>query len=109
MTETEIKLFGKWEFSNVKVNDQSLVAYISRAEQYVPHSAGRYSVKRFRKASCPIIERLVNSLMMNGRNNGKKILAVRTIKQTLEIINLATGKNPLQVVVDAVANGGARK
>ena len=32
---------------------------------YVPHTAGRFAAKRFRKAQCPIVERLVNSLMMH--------------------------------------------
>ncbi len=31
----------------------------------------RYAAKRFRKAQCPIVERLVNSLMMHGRNTGR--------------------------------------
>lgn len=50
-----------------------------RQPVYISHSAGRYAVKRFRKAQCPIIERLTNSLMMNGRNNGKKLMAVRIV------------------------------
>ncbi len=37
----------------------------------------RYAAKRFRKAQCPIVERLVNSLMMHGRNTGKKLMTVR--------------------------------
>ena len=76
---------------------------------YLPHTAGRYQKKRFRKATCPIVERLVNSMMMKGRNNGKKQLAVRIVKQAFEIIHLLTDKNPVQVVVDAVKNGGARE
>ena len=32
----------------------------------------RYAAKRFRKAQCPIVERLCNSLMMHGRNNGNR-------------------------------------
>ena len=41
---------------------------------YVPHTAGRYAAKRFRKAQCPIVERLVNALMMHGFGfNGKKL------------------------------------
>lgn len=65
--------------------------------KYLPHSAGRYAAKRFRKAQCPIVERLTNSLMMHGRNNGKKLMAVRIVKHAFEIINLLTGDNPLQV------------
>jgi len=45
-------------------------------------------VKRFRKAQCPIIERLTNSLMMNGRNNGKKLMAVRIVAHAFEIVRL---------------------
>lgn len=66
--------------------------------KYLPHSAGRYAAKRFRKAQCPIVERLTNSLMMHGRNNGKKLMAVRIVKHAFEIINLLTGENPLQVL-----------
>lgn len=57
-----------------------------RAPVYISHSAGRYAVKRFRKAQCPIIERLTNSLMMNGRNNGKKLMAVRIVDHAFEIV-----------------------
>ena len=45
----------------------------------------------------PIVERLVNSLMMNGRNNGKKLLAVRIVAHAFEIIHLLTDQNPIQV------------
>lgn len=57
-----------------------------RQPVYLPHSAGRYASKRFRKAQCPIIERLTNSLMMNGRNNGKKVKAVRIVAHAFEIV-----------------------
>ncbi len=60
--------------------------------KYLPHSAGRYAAKRFRKAQCPIVERLVNSLMMHGRNNGKKLMTVRIVKHSFEIIHLLTGE-----------------
>ena len=58
-----------------------------RSPVYVPHSAGRYAAKRFRKANCPIIERLTNSLMMHGRNNGKKLMAVRIVDHAFEIVS----------------------
>jgi hypothetical protein len=59
-----------------------------RSPVYTAHSAGRYAAKRFRKAQCPIIERLTNSLMMNGRNNGKKLMAVRIVAHAFEIVRL---------------------
>lgn len=76
---------------------------------YLSHSAGRYAVKRFRKAQCPIIERLTNSLMMNGRNNGKKLQAVRIVDHAFSIIHLMTDQNPIQVAVDAIVNCGPRE
>lgn len=96
----DIKLFGRWSCDDVQVNDMSLQDYIAVKEKYaryLPHSAGRYAAKRFRKAQCPIVERLTNSLMMKGRNNGKKLMAVRIVKHSFEIIHLLTGENPLQV------------
>jgi small subunit ribosomal protein S5e len=108
----EIKLFGKWTFEGVEVRDISLEDYIAvKAESatYLPHSAGRYAIKRFRKAQCPIVERLTNSLMFHGRNNGKKLLAIRIVEHAFEIIHLLTDQNPLQVLVDAIINSGPRE
>ncbi|KAF2358088.1 Ribosomal protein S5/S7 eukaryotic/archaeal [Trinorchestia longiramus] len=108
----EIKLFGKWSLEEVQLNDMSLQDYIAvkkNHSRYLPHSAGRYSAKRFRKAQCPIVERLTNSLMMHGRNNGKKLLAVRIVKHSFEIIHLLSGENPVQVVVNAIINSGPRE
>ncbi|KAA3466760.1 40S ribosomal protein S5 [Gossypium australe] len=97
----------------ITVTDISLSDYIgvqaSKHATYVPHTAGRYSVKRFRKAQCPIVERLTNSLMMHGRNNGKKLMAVRIVKHAMEIIYLLTDQNPIQVIVDAIINSGPRE
>merc|ERR1712130_777050 len=108
---TEVKLFGKWTYENVEVNDNALRDYITVHSKrvFLPHSAGRWNVKRFRKAQCPVVERLTNSLMMHGRNNGKKLMAVRIVQHTLEIIHLLTGQNPLQIVTDAIINSGPRE
>uniref|UniRef100_A0A3Q2EK67 Ribosomal protein S5 n=1 Tax=Cyprinodon variegatus TaxID=28743 RepID=A0A3Q2EK67_CYPVA len=91
----EIKLFGKWSTDDVQINDISLQDYIAVKEKYakyLPHSGGRYAAKRFRKAQCPIVERLTNSMMMHGRNNGKKLMTVRIVKHAFEIIHLLTGE-----------------
>jgi len=110
----EIKLFGKWSFeeSQIILTDLSLVDYISCKPQsavFMPHTQGRYQMRRFRKALCPIVERLVCSLMMHGRNSGKKMKAVRIVKQAFEIIHLLTNENPIKVLADAVQNGGPRE
>eukprot|EP01002_Notosolenus_urceolatus_P013825 NODE_4802_length_763_cov_50.249300_g4005_i0.p2 GENE.NODE_4802_length_763_cov_50.249300_g4005_i0~~NODE_4802_length_763_cov_50.249300_g4005_i0.p2 ORF type:complete len:194 (+),score=88.12 NODE_4802_length_763_cov_50.249300_g4005_i0:103-684(+) len=103
------KLFGKWPLDSVQVADLSLRDYITLRPSYLPHSAGRWQKKRFRKAACPVVERLTNALMRKGRNNGKKIMAVRTIREAFEIIGLATDQNPVQVAVDAVQKSGPRE
>lgn len=46
--------------SSLQVSDMALEDYIAvkpKFARYVPHSAGRYQKKRFRKAQCPIVER----------------------------------------------------
>jgi small subunit ribosomal protein S5e len=48
-------------------------------------------------------------MMRNGRNNGKKLMAVRIVKHTLELIQLMTDENPVQVLVNAIQNSGARE
>ena len=57
----------------------------------------------------PIVERLVNALMFHGRNNGKKLMAVRIVAHAFEIIQLLSEANPLQILVDAIINTGPRE
>lgn len=110
---TQPKLFGKWSYSDIKINDICFQDYISvtksESQVYVPHTAGRYQVKRFRKRECPIVERLVGSMSYHGRNTGKKAQSIRIVKHALEIVNLMTGRNPLEVLVGAIINAGPRE
>lgn len=49
--QREVKLFNKWSFQDVEVKDISLVDYIQVGQPvFVPHTAGKYATKRFRKA-----------------------------------------------------------
>merc|ERR1711975_163248 len=109
-----VKLFNKWTYDDVEISEIALYDYMTvkqqkRARSFLPHTAQRYNVKRFRKAQCPLIERMTNSLMMHGRNNGKKLMALRIVEHTFEIIFLLTKLNPLQVFVDAIINAGPRE
>ncbi|KAF9925359.1 ribosomal protein S5 [Linnemannia zychae] len=109
-TDGAVLLFNKWAYDEIEVKDISLIDYIQvKAPVYLPHTAGRFASKRFRKAHCPIVERLTNSLMMHGRNNGKKLMAVRIVKHAFEIIHLLSDQNPIQVLVDAIINTGPRE
>jgi small subunit ribosomal protein S7 len=60
--------------------------------------------QRFRKSKVNIVERLINGLMRSGKNAGKKAKATNIVKETFEIINLRTGKNPIEILVKAVEN-----
>ena len=108
----EVKLFNKWSYDDISVGDISLEDYIAvkpKFAQFVPHSAGRFQQKRFKKAQCPIVERLTCSLMMHGRNNGKKIMAVRIVQHAFDIVHLLTDSNPIQQLVDAIINASPRE
>lgn len=69
---SRVKLFGKWSYEDIQVNDIGLQRYISLKPLDVPHSMGRHEHKRFRKANVNIVERLINNLMRPGKNAGKK-------------------------------------
>jgi len=110
----DVKVFNKWPAgrSDITVEDESVKDYIPVSGKYavfLPHTAGRYQKKRFRKATCPLVERMINSMMMHGRNNGKKLMAMRIVQHAFEIIHLTTNKNPLQVFADAVMKTGPRE
>ncbi len=100
----DIKLFQKWTFKDISVQDIGLQRYLNLTPMVAPHSMGRHEHQRFRKAKVNIVERLINSLMRSGKNSGKKAKATNIVKETFEIINLRTGKNPIEVLVKAVEN-----
>lgn len=105
----EIKLFGKWSLVEVEVRDPSLKAYICLRPVLLPHTEGRHEKRRFGKAKVPIVERLINQMMRPGRNAGKKMQAINIVKRAFEIIELKTGKNPVQVLVWAIENASPRE
>ncbi|CAM6006004.1 unnamed protein product, partial [Sphagnum balticum] len=95
------------------IEDPCFIDYIAarstKAQVFVPHTAGRYQAKKFRKALCPIVERLVGSLQFHGRNTGKKVKAIRIVRHAFEIIHLLTGRNPIEVLIGAIINSGPRE
>ena len=103
------KLFGKWSFKDVKVSDNSLVDYIAIQPSYVPHSGRPWQKRKFHKARCLIIERLSNGIMFKHTGNGRKLQAVRIVRQAFEIMALNTDSNPIQVAVDAIQRAGPRE
>lgn len=100
----DIKLFGKWSFQGIEVNNLGLKRYISLKPILIPHSMGRHEHGRFHKSEVNIVERFVNTLMRPGRSAGKKERAINLVRNAFEIINLRIGKNPIEVLVRAVEN-----
>jgi len=98
----ELKLFGRYSFSDVVVEDPGLKDYICLKPMILPWSGGRHEHKRFGKAEVNIVERLVNKLMRPGKMGGKKAKAINIVKAAFRIIELETGRNPIQVLVDAI-------
>ncbi len=97
-----IRLFDKWSFDGVAVQDLGLRRYIQVQPVFLPHSGGRHEHQRFDKSKLNIVERLTNNLMRPGRNCGKKAKAISIVQMAFEIIHLQTGRNPIQVLVDAI-------
>jgi small subunit ribosomal protein S7 len=100
----EIMLFQKWSFKDITVKDIGLQRYLNLTPMVAPHSMGRHEHQRFRKSKVNIVERLINNLMRSGKNAGKKAKATNIVKEAFEIINAKTGKNPIDILVQAVEN-----
>jgi len=102
-------LFNRWDMSEVEIQDPSLARYVNLHTMIVPHSCGKLVGQQFNKSNMLIVERLINKLMQNERNTGKKELTIRIVREAFEIVHKKTKKNPVQVLVDAVANTGPRE
>ena len=100
----DILLFQKWTFNDIEVKDPGLQRYINLTPMTLPHSMGRHEHQRFRKARVNIVERFINGFMRPGKNAGKKARATNMVKHAFEIINIRTGKNPVEILVQAVEN-----
>lgn len=108
--DNEPLLFRKWDISNIEIMDPGLQTAISLRRQTMPHTYGRSALKRFNKAEVNIVERLMNKTMHfgkryaknTGRMAGKKTRVMNTVKTAFDIINIKSGRNPVEVLVRAV-------
>ena len=110
----ELLLFGKWDSTDIQINDVGLARYISLKPVLIPHTSGRHAHKRFHKSHVPIVERFANKMLnagrrkdkktRTGRGAGKKLRAINTLRRVFEMINYRTGLNPVQVLVTAIEN-----
>ncbi|MFP3950697.1 MAG: 30S ribosomal protein S7 [Candidatus Bathyarchaeia archaeon] len=102
--ENGIKLFGEWIFEGIEVRDIGLKRYLNLDPIYLPHSGGRHESQKFHKSEMNIVERLINDLMRPGNSGGDKMRITSAVRTALKIINLKTGRNPVEMLVRAVEN-----
>lgn len=118
----EIKLFNRWSFEGLVVNDPSLLNYINLTPIIIPHSGGKHEHKRFWKTErVNFVERFINKLMapglvqrkIKGRasawNSGKKQKLMKIIENAFVIVEQKTQSNPLQVLIDALIKTAPRE
>ncbi len=110
-----IKLFNKWSFEDVKIEDPGLVNVISLHPIAYPKTGGRLAKEPFGKAKINIVERFINRMFVAGHkgkkhkltsgiNTGKTLTNIDNIIEAFEIIEKRTKKNPIQVLVKAIEN-----
>ncbi|MBN2122002.1 30S ribosomal protein S7 [Candidatus Micrarchaeota archaeon] len=119
-----MKLFGKYELDGIEVRDASLRSSLSFEEvNYRAHTFGRHGKKQHAKQKVNVVERLTNKLMRGGtgektsgkvirtkgRLQGKKQQTLKVVEDAFGIVAEKTGKNPVQVLVEALENSAPRE
>lgn len=116
----QIKLFNRWPTENIEINDISLKPYINISPILIPRTQGRSGINRLWTQPAPIVERLMNKMMVpghrgkkhkitSGHNTGKSTMIYKIVEKTLMIIEQQTKKNPVEVVVRAIENAAPRE
>jgi len=117
---SEIKLFNRWDTSQIKVEDPGLVRYINLKPIIVPKTGSKNVKVVFHKSKNHIVERLINKVMVPGHKGkkhkltsghccGKATNKYAIVEKTLAIIEKRTGKNPVEVYVRAIENAAPRE
>ena len=115
-----MKLFDRWDVSEVVVSDPGLREYINLDPVIVPCSFGRNACNRFWKSKSNIVERLINKLMVTGHKgkkhkktsgcfSGKGLKVYSIVLKCFEIIEKEVSKNPISVFVKALENAAPRE
>lgn len=107
--EERTLIFGKYDLSEVTVNDGGLAKYIDLTPTNVPHSGGKHANRWFGKSKLSIVERLINNIMRTEKYTGKKLKAYKAVSEAFDIIAQKTKKNPVQVLVEGLENAAPRE
>jgi len=102
-------VFGKYDTSEIVIEDAGLAKYIDLNSTSVPHSGGKHAGRWFGKSNLSIVERLINNIMRTEKYTGKKLKAYRTVSKAFDIIASKTKQNPIQVLVECLQNAAPRE
>jgi small subunit ribosomal protein S7 len=105
----KLKLFDKYDMSEIVVTDAGLAKYINLDPVMVPHTGARHANRPFAKSKMNIVERLVNNMMRNENYTGKKTKTYSAVMDAFQIIESKTKKNPVQIFIDALENTTPRE
>ncbi len=117
---SQIKLYNRWSFDEVIVQDQGLDGYINVDPIIVPKTNGYHHNTAFYKTKINIVERLMIRLAVcghkgkkhkftSGYNTGKFMTHNAIIYEVLEELEKRTKLNPIQVLVKAIENAAPRE
>jgi len=123
MAEQEIKLpvfkiFDLYDISEIEVQDPGLKSAINLEPKLILKSQGRNVVK-LGQTKINVVERLMNKLATGGHRGkkhkiekgsatGKYSKNMNIILDAFKLIEKKTGKNPVQVLVDAIEKAAPR-
>ncbi len=111
-------VFGKYDPSEVTITDGSIADYVNLGSYIYPNIYGRRKYMSYYASHISVVERLINKLMRGGtgkkiggkvirtegRLQGKKIKVIHVVEKAFATVKKNTGKNPLQVLIDALQN-----
>ncbi len=114
----EMKIFGMFDVSEVKVEDPGLKRAINLNAKLMLKSHGRIKYDPTR-AKVNVIERLINLLQVPGSRGkkhriitgwitGKQTRCTKIVIDAFKIIEKKTGENSLRVFIKAIENGAPR-
>ena len=113
-----VLVFGKYNPNEVAITDRSIEQYVNLKSYVYPNIYGRRKFQSYYASHISVVERLVNKLMRGGtgkkvggkvirtegRLQGKKVKVMHIVQKSFDIVSKQTGKNPLQVLIDALQN-----
>lgn len=104
-----VLLFGRFEVSEIHIDDPGIARYVDVSPIAVPHTGGKHTSKAFGKAKMSVVERLINGMMRTEDFTGKKMKSYKAVEDAFIVIHDKTKRNPLQVLVDALQNAAPRE